>query len=379
MSRRRSSGRPKPFTLDRIKCRVLRGPHRDVPERWYWQAVRYEDGEQVHVWAGWATSDEARTALAPLLLGLQAAPSKPKDRMDTLKDLLETWLAWQLEQPHLSEGRKDNSKKEARHLVTVIGDVLIPRLNTTTLEEYQRVRLRQGTSTGTIRNEISTMIQAWAWGGERGIAPKERLRRPRLRHVPKRDDYLPDMVEFWKAVDAVSETRPWATTMLILMGATGARPFEIANALWEHVHWRRRTIRVLGKGRTWRDASVAQEVLDHLEAIKPENASGRILPVSVTTARVDIRKILREACEAAGVRRFLPKQIPTMVENAMFDAGADPGVVSRQLGHTPEVSLRHYRKAKARRVEEVMEGAGIGVRPGGNVVSLAEHRRTKDG
>lgn len=96
--------------------------------------------------------------------------------------MLETWLAWQLDQPHLTHARKDNSKKEARHLVTVIGDVLIVRLDTTVLEEYQRIRLRQDTGTGSIRNEISTLIQAWAWGGERGLAPQRRLRRPRLKH-----------------------------------------------------------------------------------------------------------------------------------------------------------------------------------------------------
>ena len=296
--------------------------------------------------------------------------------MESVKDLMETWLAWQLGQP-VSEARKDNSKKEARHLVTVIGDVLISRLNTTTLGEYQRVRLLQAASTGTVRNEISTMIQAWAWGGERGLAPKERLRRPQLKHKPSRTDYEPDAVEFWKAVDAVHEGRAWARTMLLLMGATGARPGEIATLRWEDIRWRRRKIRLDGKTGV-RLASVQQAVLDELAPAKPNPATGRILPVSATTARTDIRKILRKACENAGVPRFLPKQIRTMVENAMFDAGADPGVVSQQLGHTPEVSLRHYRKAKAKRVEEVMEGAGIGIRPGDNVLSLAEHRRSKD-
>ncbi len=51
-----------------------------------------------------------------------------------------------------------------------------------------------------------------------------------------------------------------------------------------------------------------------------------------------------------------------MVENRLFDAGADPGVVSKQLGHTPEVSLRNYRKARSGRVAEVLEVAGLGER-----------------
>ena len=71
-----------------------------------------------------------------------------------------------------------------------------------------------------------------------------------------------------------------------------------------------------------------------------------------------------------------------MVENRLFDCGADPGVVSKQLGHTPEVSLRHYRNASSRRVQEVVGLAGLGVRPvpdpdDGNVVTLDEHRQKK--
>ena len=374
---RRTTSRPRPFSLDRIKCRVVRGPHRADPTRWYWQAFAYGDSEQRTVWTGWGTAEEVKAALAPLLMGMRAAPSRREDRVTSVQDLLEVWLAWQLEQPHLSEGRKANSKKEAEHLSAVIGGVLIVRLDTTALEEYQRTRLRQSASTGVIRNEMSTIIQAWNWGGERGLAPDRRLRRPRLKHKPRRSDYVPDRVEFWKAVDALPDTRPWARTMLLLMEATGARPGEVAALRWEDIHWRRRTVRLDGKTGE-RNALVSQHVLDELEPQRPDPATGRVLSVSARTARIDIRKILREACATAGVPHFLPKSIRTMVENALFDAGADPGVVSRQLGHTPEVSLRHYRRAKAGRVEDVLTLAGIGSRPDGNVVSMAEHRRAKD-
>ena len=365
------SARPKPFSLDKIKCRIVSGPHPDDPNRWYWQAVTYGDGEQRTIWTGWGSVEEVKAALAPLLMGMQAAPSRREDRVSTVQDLLEVWLAWQLGQPNLSEGRKLNSKKEAEHVAAVIGDVLILRLDTTTLTEYQRVRLREGASTGVIRNEISTVIQAWNWGGERGLAPERRLRRPRLQHKSVRNDYVPDLVEFWKAVDALPDSRPWARTMLLLLGATGARPSEIAALTWEDIHWRRRTVRLDGKTGK-RLAVVSQEVLDELAPHRPDPATGRVLSVSLTTARVDIRKILRDACVAANVTPFLPMSIRKMVENAMFDAGADPGVVSRQLGHTPEVSLRHYRRAKSARVDEVLARAGIGTRPDGNCIGSAE-------
>ena len=99
MARRRkrlTGNRPKPFALDEIKCRVVRGPHRDDPNRWYWQAVTYNDKQKNTVWTGWGTVAEVRAAVAPLLMGLEVAPANRDDRVNTVQDLLEVWLAWQL-------------------------------------------------------------------------------------------------------------------------------------------------------------------------------------------------------------------------------------------------------------------------------------------
>ena len=71
-----------------------------------------------------------------------------------------------------------------------------------------------------------------------------------------------------------------------------------------------------------------------------------------------------------------PKQVRARVANRLSDAGADPHVVSSQLEHPPEVPLRHDRKAKAKRVSEILEVAGLGSRPdAGNVASLEDHRQ----
>lgn len=106
-------------------------------------------------------------------------------------------------------------------------------------------------------------------------------------------------------------------------------------------------------------------------------AADPIIPWTLRTVREEIRKAWKAACKEAGVRYAPPSKIRTMVENQLFDASADPGVVSAQLGHTPEVSLRHYRQAKAGRVAEVAAAAGLGRRPDPDVISLAERRRAK--
>src|SRR5690606_33181109 len=109
-------------------------------------------------------------------MGQEPATKPTEAKMETVRDLMSTWLAWQLSQPALGQRRKDGSKRECSHVCEHMGDVLIARVDTTTLSDYQRARLREGAATGTVKNEVGTMIQAWNWGGDRGLAPARRLR-----------------------------------------------------------------------------------------------------------------------------------------------------------------------------------------------------------
>ena len=373
--------RPKPFQVGPVRARAIRGPRDDGT--WYIRAERYRDNSSETVWTGWATVEQVTRILAAIVADdrLDDPASERQEHLETVRDLLEVWLAWQVGRSDLSPYTCRNSVKAAKHIAALIGGLLLVRLHTCSLEDYQNSRLREGAATGTIRNEISTIIQAWRWAMERrfvtGLPPK----RPKLKHQPKITRYVPSPEEFWAVLDAFPTSRPWAVTMLTLMEATGARPGEIAGLTWNDVRLDRGIVRLCGKtGERW--VTLPQPVLAILSKMHDPGAKGRILPVSPLTAVKDLRVLMVDACAEAGVPYFPSKQIRTMVENRLFDAGADPGVVSKFLGHTPEVSLRHYRDASSQRVQEVVEMAGLGVRPAqkpdpDNVVPLDDHRAKK--
>ena len=374
----KAAKRPKNFDLGAIKVKVIRGPHKDASDRWYWQAVKYEDGAAETVWTGWGTVAEVQAALAPILTGEAPKSTKTDEKVTTVKDLLEVWLAWQLDR-EISQGRKDASKNYARHLAKVIGDVLLSRYSTATLETYQKEALKTR-ATGSVKNEIALMGEAWTWGGERGHAPEKRVKSPRLKYVHVRSRYVPDAVEFWKVLDAVATVRPWARLALLIIGAIGSRKGEIQDLTWNDVYQAKSRIRLAGKTGE-RLAEVPANVMAELAAARPKdpNLQGeRIFPVATKTFRTEILHVLRTACATVGVPYFPPSKLRTMVENLLFDAGADPGVVSAQLGHSAKVSLEHYRQVKASRVVDVMTLAGLGQRPSSNVVSLAERRRAAE-
>lgn len=377
------NSRPKPFEVYPLRVRVVRGP-RAEDGAWYFRAERYIDGRSVDVWSGWGHRDDVARHIATLVAeGRDDEPQgRRNDRVETVEDLLEFWLSAQLGRP-ISDHTKRNNIKAAKHLVRRLADKAVARLNTATLQTYYDERRTQdGAASRTVGNEVSTVIQAWNWarGQEHPLVPDRQLKRPLIRHRDRLTRYLPDTDEFWAVWNAVPESQQWAKTMLILMEATGARSGEIADLTWSDINWRRKQVRLDGKtGERW--IRLAERALDWLRPIRPRRAVGRVLTVTRTTAVKTLRVVLVNACEVAGVRYFSPKQIRAMVENRPYDAGGDPDVVSQFMGHTPEVSLRNYRKAKKRRVDEVLLAAGIGDRPADgpdvpeNVVSLDERRR----
>ena len=373
--------RPKPYQVGPVRVRAIRGPRADGA--WYFRAERYRDGTSETVWTGWGTVERTTRILAGLVADdrLDEPAEHRSEHLDTVRDLLEVWLAWQVARKDISPHTRRNSVKAAKHLVALVGGTLLVRLNESTIEDYQHARIREGAATGTIRNEVSTLIQAWRWAQKRDLVAGRPLSRPPLPHRHKLTRYIPSVDEFWRVVDAIPSVRPWARTMLILMEATGARPGEIASLTWGDVHMGRGTVTLRGKTGE-RTVALPASALAELSAQRPEEPYGSVLGVSELTARKDIRVLLVDACKATGVPYFQPKQIRTMTENRLFDAGADPGVVSRQLGHSATVSLVHYRQASDRRVQEVVELAGLGVRPApepvdDNVVALAERRQKK--
>ena len=379
MGRRNTNTKPRPFSLDDIHVRVVRGPHRDHADRWYWQARQTLAGERHVVWTGWGTLDQVKVALAPLVAGQR--PARADDSVERVRDLLEVWLAWQLDRAAISPARKLNSEKECRHLAQHLGDVYLHRLNRDIIHDgLQEPALAAGLATGTVRNCISTLLQAWRWAQSptRDLVPPTRLERPTLRQRAKRSRHLPTQADFWAALEQIPVERDWVRIVMLVIGSTGCRVQGIATATWGDLHEERQTITLTEKGHDSREAMIPEATIAELLAFKPAGArpAHPIIDRALNTIRTDTRKIWRQACEDAGVRYAPPSKVRTMVENLLFDAGADPGVVSAQLGHTPEVSLRHYRAASAARVSGVMAAAGLGPRP--KVIDLEERRRSKE-
>ena len=234
--RKRTPKRPRPFQVGPVRVRAIRGPREDGT--WYFRCERYEGGSSKTIWTGWSTKEDVTRILAGLVAdGREDEPQgRQRDRVETVKDLLEVWLPAQLGREKIRPSTKCNNVKNCRHLASELGNVLLTRLNNQALERYQSTRLKQGAATGTVSNEISNLIQAWRWAKEDGLVPDREIKRPDLKQEPKLSRYIPDPVEFWKVFDVMPKGRPWTRTMLLMMEGTGARPGEVAHLSWENIN-----------------------------------------------------------------------------------------------------------------------------------------------
>lgn len=108
----------------------------------------------------------------------------------------------------------------------------------------------------------------------------------------------------------------------------------------------------------------------------PEEATVLGLTVSSFNSYFGPRK-LRQACEAAGVKRFTPSGLRRAAVDTMARAGVDIGIAAAITGHSPEVMLRHYRGFTEDDKRRAAEVACLGEIPEGRVAAFRGRGRVK--
>lgn len=350
--------RPKPFSVGTVRVRVIRGPHKEDGQRWYFRAERYEGTDGRTVWTGWGTVAEVMRAVAALVAeGQEIAPraARPRDTLcETIRDLLEFWIGEQetrSESHEIRPGTLKSRRGSARHLTRLIGDVHVDRITSHTLETYKDRRLREGTATSSVAVEIEAFLMAWSWGAERGLNPKEPLRRPTIKQTPVMDKYTPTVQEFRDVLDAlpVGRTGPWAANALRVIGYTGARPGEIAALTWGDIDFTKCEIRIPASGKTGRrTVAVPPELMEHLEAYRGDREPApteRVWPITAGSFRAWLPKLVAEACDAVKCPRWSPKGLRRMMADQYRRAGVDVATYMAQMGHSIRIALRDYQQA----------------------------------
>jgi integrase len=378
MSTKKTKKTRKPKTsVGPIRIRAVRGPRDDGA--WYWRAVKYEGGKENTVLTMWGSQTQVeRVVAAHLAAGTEDEPkARQADRVDSVKDLLEVWVASQDARHDISNRTQAIYRLSGRHLITLMGSVILRRLDTAPMETYRDTRIRGGAATRTVELDLEILRRAWNWAMRRGLVENRKLSKVKIEHKPVRDKYTPSREEFWRVVDALDR---WPALALIILGSTGGRIGEIAAMKWEEMDLDRCQVLLDGKNGP-RPVSIPSGMVEEFKKLMPTSGTGRVFEVTEGTMRSQLsQQYLKNVCPRIGVRYFTPHAVRRMVLDQYYDNGVDVGTVAAQLGQSPGVALKYYRQATRTNKQRAVAVAGIGERPAveTKVLDLEQARRKRE-
>jgi integrase len=381
---------------------VVRGPREDQESgrkvaRWYWRARRYEGSDEATVWTGWATREEAEAE--GLRIGHTGKASAGGERCDTVTDLLDFFLAGYEDRADIRDRSKATTRAVVLALRDTIGGVRLERVSLRTLEDHRDQRMRGGgrgkgarkgaaIAPWTVERELRVFGVAWRWGFEQGLHELAPIPRPKLKVRAIREARAPTPLE----IAAVVRKLPaWPALLTHLLFALGSRLGE-ATALTVADLDLDATALVNGRatpcpvvnvdGKTGpREVPLTPPIARKLREWVVGKAPGdRLLPVTKSSADTSLRRYLKAACEAAGVRYFTAKGLRRHATNALYKV-VDPGSAAGVQGHSPEVALRNYRRAHRGDLAQAVKLARLGYLPeeqGAQVVNFPGATATEE-
>ena len=360
--------RPRPARVGPLSCSIVRGPRADG--RWYWRIRHAEDVKACL----WATRDEVQEHAARLVVDPKAAVVD--DECRTVRDLLELYLGHlKSRSPAPAPRSVDTWRATSRALGAELDDVRIDRLDLSTLDRYIAGRADHGCrkkgETGrriaslTIRRELDYLARAWEWARERGLVPDRSLRLPDLHARAEVDRYTPTPGE----VGAVlPHLRPWAALCVRVLYATGLRIGELAGLWREHIRELDDLVEIHVNGKTGPRIVVIGGPIGRELLARPPGPLTHFTPWSLSTT---LPRVLREACDAAGVTHWTPHGLRRLAVDRLYLAAVDPKIAGAMLGHSPEVAMEHYRRVRSPELAAASTAARMGeLPPAGAVVAF---------
>lgn len=227
----------------------------------------------------------------------------------------------------------------------------------------------EGKSRATLARRVAAARSMSSWLLKQGYIETDvaaRLVAPKVgRHLPKvlAAGQAESVVEHPASKSEAEFARDRA--VLELLYATGIRVSELCGINLEDIDWRRKTIKVLGKGDKQRVVpfgQAAHDALAHwLEIGRPIMCKDTVeaaLFLGVRGGRLDprqVRRLVDAAGKEAGIAGLGPHSVRHTAATHMLDGGADLRIVQELLGHSSLNTTQIYTHVSSQRLKEAFK------------------------
>lgn len=328
----------------------------------YWQARKAGSraGRET-VWSGWATRDEAVTAIAQAIADGLDSPSRRGSRkggsVRTMGDLFDAWVSFQDNRASVADTSKRIYRYKAGYWKAEVGNMLASRFERSDAENVINdwESPARDVAPRTIETAVKVLKMAIKWGAKRGycrrldldkLAPT--IRQDEKRYAGCRTSPRPDQAD--AVIEGVHDEDQ--KDALGLQAVTGARVGEIAairpkedydivrKVLWLHGKDPNRGKRGKKEAREYPLPPQGVEIVER--TIARNGWDGYLFPTLGQYPQQTLNNALRAACELAGVTRFSTHGLRRMMIMRSLEAGIDPQTLSRLTGHSVKTLLTYY-------------------------------------
>lgn len=359
---------PKPFSIGRVKCRVIRS--RETEPCYYWRAYVHTGVTKANLWCGWADLKEAKATVSSLVAKLgddvpvaSVNQSNKAGDISTVRALLEIWIAYIDESPRRTDRTKQLYRVGCKVIADKYGEIVLARVDSITISNWGDDFCRDKVGDRTAGNYITVFLAAWEWGRDRGMTPNIRLKCPdrsKYKDVMDNDGTYTD--DEWKKIGGWFKVGSWAAIMCRLLEATGCRPGELAPLEWNDIDWERNQIRIRISKTGARNVPMGLGIRSYLSNLCPvADRKGRIMSeVCPATVLSGFRRHLKEACEALGIHYYPAKSVRHLTVDRLYRQGVDPKTSASILGHSDLTAMKYYRKVTDTDRANAVATAGLG-------------------
>lgn len=343
--------------------------------RHYWQIGRWvhRKFKTVKGKSGWYTRDE----LLAVMLGARIEPEEPTATtgVKTLWQVLMLWLSSQ--KKRLPEGTNPGSLSVRTYKawlaqskrLTALQTVPVARVNRAHLLAVQR-QLSTKYAPRTVNQTMNLIPMAWRHGQDLELVPFRKLPMPKkVKVVDVYNHYCPSSEEALQLYQAL-RPEPRIRLAYLLTWYTGARVEAAVSIHWRDIDLVRKKVRLHRKGS---DGQKRVGVIDiHptlLSAILEYSQGSRTgLLIKESTGRTTTAALyhaMQLACEKAGLPAISPHGLRRLASTELIDRGVSPKTYEALMGHSWEMGMKTYAKAKAQRLESAVGHLGA---PEGQVI-----------
>ncbi len=276
-----------------------------------------------------------------------------KQEKISLSEFTKEYLAWA--EAHKASSTTKRDAWALNHFLEFVGDRPLRSISAKLVEDYRTFLLQRGRKPSSVNVEYRHLKAAFNKAKDWGYLKENPFARLKPLKEPKSPPKFLSREEVGRLLAYLKENDPDFHDLVLFGLETGARRIEILRLRWEDVDWRRKRIRLHGKGDKDREIPMTSSIEDLLRARGPKPC-GRVFPY---THHDTITHKWKKTMRKLGMNyRFHDLRHTTASWLVMN--GAPLKVVQELLGHTDIRVTQIYAHLSRDYLREVLEATFAG-------------------